>query len=62
MINIERLPHTETDVAGTSPTDRALQKLQNSGDLLPKILLHVATAFSSRVFGIWSGGGELPPK
>lgn len=62
MINIERLPHTETDVAGMSPIHGALQKLPSSRDLRPKILVHTATAFSSQVSDIWSGGGELAPK
>ena len=62
MINIDCLPHTRTDVSGMSPIDGALQKLQHSTDLLPKIMFRMT--LSSRVSVIWSGGGggELPPK
>lgn len=64
MINIDCLPHTKTDVSGMSPIDGALQKLQSSTDLLPKIMFHIRMPLSSRVSVIWSGGGgeELPPK
>lgn len=66
MINLDCLPHTKTDVSGMSPIDGALQRLQSSRDLLPKIMLPICMTFYSRVSVIWSGsgdgGGELPPK
>lgn len=66
MINIVCLPHTKTDVADMSLIDAALCKSFTTTEIfVPKIMLHISTAFSSKAFtafGVGVRGGQIMPR
>lgn len=65
MINIAFLPPTKTDVADMSLVDAALCRSFAATEIfVPKIMLHISTAFSSKAFSafrIGVRGGQIIP-